>query len=200
MFSQPDKRSPAKSERVTPAGAGDLFSPPARPRDVVEPLDADLRRYHLTVSKEFLAKLAAAKDALSHAIPDGDTEAVLSAALDLLLEQAARRRGLVEKPRPAPPRSSNDPRHVPAAVAREVWKRDGGRCAFPLPDGAVCGSTTRLQLDHVVAVALGGRTEPANLRVACERHNQLAARQVFGDRWMDRFARKRRAVTGASGT
>ncbi|HEX7623021.1 MAG TPA: HNH endonuclease signature motif containing protein, partial [Anaeromyxobacteraceae bacterium] len=131
------------------------------------------------------------KDALSHAVPDGDTEAVLSAALDLLLEQAAKRRGLVEKPRSAPPRPSNDPRHVPAAIAREVWKRDGGRCAFPLPDGAVCGSTTRLQLDHLIAVALGGQPKASNLRVACERHNQLAARRAFGDRWMDQFARKR---------
>ncbi|HEX7622621.1 MAG TPA: HNH endonuclease signature motif containing protein, partial [Anaeromyxobacteraceae bacterium] len=198
--SVPERTSPAESERVPPAAAGDLFSAPARPRDEVEPLDADLRRYHLTVSKAFLAKLAAAKDALSHAVPDGDTEAVLSAALDLLLEQAAKRRGLVEKPRPTPPRPSSDPRHVPAAVAREVWKRDGGRCAFPLPDGAVCGSTTRLQLDHVIAVALGGGSEPTNLRVACERHNQLAARQAFGDLWMDQFARKRPPEAGARET
>jgi hypothetical protein len=193
----PERTSPGEVRKGMPAAAGGLSSAPARPRDEVEPLDADLRRYHLTVSKAFLAKLAAAKDALSHAIPGGDTEAVLSAALDLLLEQTAKRRGLVKQPRSAPPRPSNDPRHVPAAVAREVWQRDGGRCAFPLPDGAICGSTTRLQLDHVVAVALGGGTEPANLRVACERHYQLAARQTFGDRWMDRFARKRPVGPGA---
>ena len=186
----PERTSPAKSERVQPSEAADLFSAPARPRDEVEPLDAELRRYHLTVSKAFLAKLDAAKDALSHAIPDGDTEAVLSAALDLLLEKTARRRGLVKQPRATPPKPSSDPRHVPAAVAREVWRRDGGRCAFRLPDGNVCGSTTRLQLDHVLAVALGGRSEVRNLRVACALHNRLAARRTFGDRWMDRFARE----------
>ena len=186
----PERTSPAKSERVQPGEATGLFSEPVRPRDEVEPLDAELRRYHLTVSKAFLAKLDAAKDALSHAVPDGDTEAVLSAALDLLLEKTARRRGLVKQPRATPPSPSPDPRHVPAAVAREVWRRDGGRCAFRLPDGNVCGSTTRLQLDHVLAVALGGRSEVRNLRVACALHNRLAARQTFGDRWMDRFTRE----------
>ncbi|GEJ55571.1 DUF222 domain-containing protein [Anaeromyxobacter diazotrophicus] len=90
--------APAESQAASPVPErtspgvqrdADLFSAPARPRDEVVPLDADLRRYHLAVSKAFLAKLDAAKDALSHAIPDGDTEAVLTAALDLLLEKAA---------------------------------------------------------------------------------------------------------------
>ncbi|GEJ55825.1 HNH endonuclease [Anaeromyxobacter diazotrophicus] len=181
----PERTSPAKSERVQPDA--DLFSAPARPRDEVVPLDAELRRYHVTVSKAFLAKLDAAKDALSHAIPDGDTEAVLTAALDLLLEKTDRRRGLVKKPRPAPQKPSADPRHVPAAVAREVWKRDGGRCAFRLPDGSVCGSTKRLELDHIRPVALGGRSTADNLRVACWDHNSLHAVQVFGREHMDQF-------------
>ncbi|GEJ55791.1 HNH endonuclease [Anaeromyxobacter diazotrophicus] len=181
----PERTSPAKSERVQPDA--DLFSAPARPRDEVVPLDAELRRYHVTVSKAFLAKLDAAKDALSHAIPDGDTEAVLSAALDLLLEKADRRRGLVKKPRPAPQKPSADPRHVPAAVAREVWKRDGGRCAFRLPDGSVCGSTKRLELDHIHPVALGGRSTADNLRVACWDHNSLHAEHVFGREHMEQF-------------
>ncbi|GEJ59294.1 HNH endonuclease [Anaeromyxobacter diazotrophicus] len=193
----PERTSPAKSERVQPDA--DLFSAAARPRDEVEPLDAELRRYHLTVSKAFLAKLDAAKDALSHTIPDGDTEAVLTAALDLLLEQTARRRGLVKKPRAAAPKPSDDPRHVPAAAAREVWRRDGGRCSFRLPDGSACGSTTRLELDHILPVALGGKPEVGNLRVTCALHNRLAARVMFGDRWMDQFTRDRTRAAALPG-
>ena len=67
--------------------------PAARP-DEVEPLTADLRRYHFTVSKRFLAKLAAARDALSHSHPGADTETVLDAALDLLLAANAKKKGL----------------------------------------------------------------------------------------------------------
>jgi 5-methylcytosine-specific restriction endonuclease McrA len=103
----------------------------------------------------------------------------------------------VKKPRPAPAKPSSDPRHIPAAVAREVWKRDGERCSVRLPDGSLCGSTVRLQLDHVTPVALGGASTVDNLRVACAAHNQLAARRVFGNDWMDQYtgrADERRAA------
>lgn len=65
----------------------------------VEPLNADLRRLHLTVSKGFLVKVAAARTGLSHALPGANTEQVLEAALDLLLERQARRKALVRRPR-----------------------------------------------------------------------------------------------------
>ena len=101
---------------------------PMRQPDEAEPLTADLRRYHITVSKRFLAKLSAARDALSHSHPGADTETVLDAALDLLLAKHDRKRGLVKRPRTAPPRPSERPRHIPAEVKRAVWTRDGGRC------------------------------------------------------------------------
>ena len=160
--------------------------PAARP-DEVEPLTADLRRFHITVSKRFLAKLSAARDALSHSHPGADTEAVLEAALDLLLAKHDKKRGLVKKPRAAPPHPSERPRHVPAEVKRAVWARDGGRCQWPVMSGGVCGSTRQLELDHVVPVGRGGASTVANLRVTCRFHNQYAARQAFGDAWMDRF-------------
>ncbi len=74
---------------------------PARERDEVEPLDADLRRLHVTVTGTFLSKLAAARDGLSHALPSATTGQVLEAALDLLLERQARAKALVRRPRKA---------------------------------------------------------------------------------------------------
>ncbi|HEX9051922.1 MAG TPA: HNH endonuclease signature motif containing protein, partial [Anaeromyxobacter sp.] len=97
-----------------------------------------------------------------------------------------KRRGLVENPRATPPPSS-DPGYVPAHVKRAVWKRDGGRCQYPLASGGVCGSTRRCQIDHIVPRALGGASTVENCRVCCDRHNDRAAREVFGDTWMDRF-------------
>jgi hypothetical protein len=160
--------------------------PAARP-DEVEPLTGNLRRFHTTVSKRFLAKLAAARDALSHSHPGADTEAVLEAALDLLLAANDKKKGIVKKPRPSPARPSASPRHIPAEAKRAVWTRDGGCCRWPVASGGVCGSTTRLEFDHVVPVARGGASTVANLRVTCRFHNQHAARQAFGDAWMDQF-------------
>jgi hypothetical protein len=151
-----------------------------------EPLTADLRRMHLTVSKRFEAKVSAARDALSHARPDATTEELLEAALDLLLERAAKRKGVVEKPRKAARPAKPD--HVPAQVKRAVMERDGGRCQFVLPSGEICGATRRLEFDHVRPLALGGASTVENLRLCCGPHNLIAARRVFGDAWMDRFA------------
>jgi len=162
------------------------------PRSEAQPLTAALRRLHVTVSRRFMAKLEAARDALSHSHPWADIEAILEAGLDLLLDRAAKRRGLVKKPRTqsAPDDEGCDPRQVPAAVGREVFLRDDGRCQWPTAGGGICGSTHRVELDHVVPVGRGGRPTVANLRVLCDFHNDLAARQTYGDVFMDRFTRR----------
>ncbi|HZZ85577.1 MAG TPA: HNH endonuclease [Anaeromyxobacteraceae bacterium] len=78
---------------------------------------------------------------------------------------------------------------IPAAIRREVWSRDGGRCTWQSEDGRRCESRWQLELDHVVPVALGGRTTASNLRLACRVHNGMSAEQVFGREHMARFRR-----------
>jgi 5-methylcytosine-specific restriction endonuclease McrA len=78
---------------------------------------------------------------------------------------------------------------VPAAIKRAVWARDGGRCSWPLDSGGVCGSTHRLELDHMVPWARDGEPTVANLRVVCHQHNTLAARLQFGAWVVERYAR-----------
>jgi hypothetical protein len=88
---------------------------------------------------------------------------------------------------PPPHRRSGPRAAIPAAVRRAVWARDAGRCCWPLDGGGVCGSTHRLELDHIVPWAdWGGETED-NLRLTCAAHNRLAARQAFGENVMGRY-------------
>ena len=176
---------------------------PPRKRDTVEPLTAELSRFHLTVSRRFLEKLDKAKDALSHSHPGASAEAILEAGLDLLLARDAKRKGLVAKPRSAPPphpgpllcsRGGEGSRsdRIPASVKRAVWIRDQGRCSWPLESGGVCGSTHRLQFDHIEPRARGGPSTVENIRIACDRHDQYAARLLFGDEWMEKCKRRGR--------
>ncbi len=160
---------------------------PRAPRFEVEPLTANLSRIHVTVSRRFLEKLDAARAALSHSHPGAGGEELLEAALDLLLERHAKRKGLVAKPRREPRPAKPD--HVSAHVKRAVWKRDGGRCQWPVEAGGVCDSTHQVELDHIVPRGRGGPPTAENTRCLCRFHNQLAARQVYGDAWMDRFKR-----------
>ncbi|GEJ56444.1 HNH endonuclease [Anaeromyxobacter diazotrophicus] len=111
------------------------------------------------------------------------------------LEKHGKRRGAVEPSRarksPAPAEKAaaacGQREPIPAAVQREVWKRDGGRCAWCSADGRRCESTWMLELDHIQPVALGGRSTADNLRLVCRTHNSLHAQQVFGREHMDQF-------------
>src|SRR5574341_251917 len=148
--------APAAGGSMPPrALAPSPVAPATAPRSTSEPLTASLHRLHATVSKEFMRKLAAAKDALSHSHPGADEAAILEAGLDLLIERAAKRKGQVKRPRKgggegARSPSGSESRHIPADVKRQVWLRDGGRCVWPTADGSVCGSTCRVQYDHIV--------------------------------------------------
>ena len=65
-------------------------------------------------------------------------------------------------------------RYIPAAVRREVWRRDQGCCSYLDPhSGRRCGSRYRLEIDHIVAFALGGGAELGNLRLRCRAHHRL---------------------------
>ncbi|MGA8891032.1 MAG: HNH endonuclease signature motif containing protein [Anaeromyxobacteraceae bacterium] len=181
MPTQPVARppvAPAPKPRVAPAG-------PTSPGSSMEPLTAELCRLHLTVSKRFLAKLDGARAGESHVRRGASSSDVLELGLDLLLDRQARRRGETERPQVKPRPSSPD--HLPAAVRRAVWARDGGQCQWPLSMGGVCGSTLRVQVDHVIPRARGGPSTVENCRLLCRVHNDLAARLVFGDDWMDAF-------------
>jgi hypothetical protein len=159
---------------------------PADHRDSFEPLTPELRRLHMTVSKQFLDKLESARKGQGHAQPGATAEKVLEAALDVLLATQAKRRAEVKRPQ-RNPRPARNPCHVPAAVKRAVWARDEGKCQFPLDSGGICGSTLRLEIDHVPPLARGGASPVDGCRLLCRVHNQYAARQVYGDDWMDQF-------------
>ena len=61
-------------------------------------------------------------------------------------------------------RESPRRRHIPAAVRRHIWHRDGGRCCYRDPlSGRRCTSSHLLQIDHLLPVAEGGGPEPSNL-------------------------------------
>ncbi|HEY6910658.1 MAG TPA: HNH endonuclease [Myxococcales bacterium] len=173
-----------------PAVAAGTMGPPStassRAPESAEPLTAELSRLHVTVSRRFLDKLEAARAALSHAQHGADAASILEAGLDLVLKRHAARRGMVERPRPESAAAESSGA-IPASVKREVWRRDGGRCQWPLDSGGICQSTERVEYDHIIPRAVGGSSDPGNLRLLCRFHNDLAARRAFGADWMNQF-------------
>ena len=103
----------------------------------------------------------------------------------------------------AAPKSRDSGRAIPAAVKREVWQRDGGRCRYVDPHiGRRCTSRHLLQIDHVLPYGLGGGSDPANLRLLCHahhRHRHRSASAVSPTRNPEDPALKRYPWLGLSG-
>ena len=78
--------------------------------------------------------------------------------------------------------SRSSGRAVPAAVRREVWQRDGGRCSYVDPrTGRRCASRHLLEIDHRIPYARGGGAERANLRLLCAAHHRQRHRHCHAD-------------------
>jgi hypothetical protein len=168
------------SAKLSPAGTSPVAVVP-KPDAVMAPISPTRYYLKVTISNETHDKLDRARALLRHAVPDGDVDAILNRALSLLLDQILRRRaGVVRKARRQETVAAPTGRSIPAAVRREIWRRDGGRCAFSGPDGR-CGATAFLEYHHVIPFAAGGPSTASNLQLLCRAHNAHEARLFWGD-------------------
>jgi hypothetical protein len=150
--------------------------------DKLAPRD-DLQAMTLWVGREFREELEAVRTLLGHAVPSGKLEQVLLHVLRAQRTVIERRR--YGSPKPAkktaePPASSAHADYIPAAVRREVYEREGGTCAYVGEGHRRCGSTLRLEYQHIVPVARGGRSTLENVTLYCRAHNLLQAESDFG--------------------
>lgn len=139
-------------------------------------------------------KLQRLKELLAHQVPSGDLADVLDRACDIALRQIERRKFAAAK-HPRRAQGSKDPRSIPAQVRRAVRARDGNRCTFVSEDGRRCTCRSRLEFDHIIPVARGGRSTVKNVRLLCRSHNQFVAEKVFGKGFMVERRAAARAFT-----
>lgn len=166
-------------------------------RTEIRPISGDRYDVSIRVSARFVELLKEATEAESHAVPDGNTEAILVRALELLVERAGKKTGKVpvrerKRPESQPAAADPDSAYIPAGMRREVFKRDGHSCSWPQANGDRCGSRHGLEPDHIEPRGKGGKTELSNLRLLCRAHNQQAARDVFGSSHIEARIRARR--------
>ena len=173
------EQASGKSKREVEFLAASL-APKPDPIDCVrtEALSGERVRIHFSASRELLEKIDRLRGLLGHKHPKGDYESVLREAVEHLLAalDPGREPSVRRAPKPAQPGRRNVPRHV----RRAVWRRDAGRCTFRATDGHRCPATSRLQFDHIIPYADGGRSDsPENIRLLCSAHNQLLGRRML---------------------
>jgi hypothetical protein len=144
------------------------------------PLAPERYKLQFTISRDTHDKLRRVQALARHAIPSGDPAEIFDRALTLLLQDLERRRcAAVATPRLARTRrEAGGSRHIPALVKREVWRRDGGRCAYTGRDGR-CTERSFLEYHHVRPYAAGGAATTANIELRCRAHNAYEASLFF---------------------
>jgi hypothetical protein len=136
------------------------------PRSTVAPVASGRYLLRLTIGQDMHDRLRHAQDLLGHRLPAADVAQVLDRGLRLLVAALEKTKYAATDRPTTKPRPTRSRRHVPAAVKRAVWERDGGRCTFTSATGQRCPACSRLELDHVEPVARGGRATEENLRLS----------------------------------
>jgi hypothetical protein len=140
----------------------------------IRPLAPGRYRLQVIITVETRDKLQRAQDLLRHSVPSGDLATVLDRAIDLLLADLQRRKvASVKRPRRSAGGKAGS-RHIPAAVRRAVWSRDGGTCAFTAA-GRRCGEAAFLEFHHRQPFADAGAATAENIELRCRAHNQYEA-------------------------
>jgi 5-methylcytosine-specific restriction endonuclease McrA len=180
----------------------------------IVPLSPRRYKIEITVDEATHDKLRSLQDLLGRSGTGRDPAAIISRAIDVLLDKTlARRAGCTNRPKPMQGRRSDSTslaadhvashreqrtrtvaaaaqrghrtRSIPAAVRREVWRRDCGRCRYVDSNGRRCAATSNVEFHHRKPLAAGGGDTPQNIELRCAAHNQYQADLDFGRSFMD---------------
>ncbi len=156
-----------------PGAAGHVGPmPAARPRPArMEPLSPARYKVEFTAGAGLRDKLERLKALVRSSVPDGDLATLIDLAVTEKLERLeAKRFGRTKVARKAlrklPGRVDTTPRsrHVPAAVRRAVYERDGGRCRFVDDQGRRCTAHRRARVPSQASIRPRRRALAAECR------------------------------------
>jgi hypothetical protein len=181
-----EKAKPSPSPRLGPDGVV--------PPKVAEVTPIAPARYKVTftASVELHDKL----ERLQKLTGSSDLAAIIEGAVTEKLERLeAKRFGKTNAPRKTLQETDTSPstRHIPAAVKRAVFERNGGQCAFVDKHCRRCTESARLEFHHLQPFGRGGDHSPENIRLLCRAHNGYVAECDYGKKVMERYRRSKRS-------
>lgn len=185
---------------LTGAKSGPRTVRSSRQDALLERLDEigdELHLLEVAIRNKTRVLIERARNLLADTLPDATLADLVHRAFETLvdsLEDALAKARAKRGPRP-PVKAG----YVPRAVRQAVFLRDGFQCTYVSARGERCRATRYLEVDHIVARALGGTDDVENLRCACRAHNQHFAEQRFGKQFVQNRIRTRqhRPTTGA---
>lgn len=159
-------------------------------------------RLEITFTKEQWEKLTRARDLLSHMLSDGSWDKAIEYMSDLVIQKKDKTTIKRTKPvkseslvpcgsgdqflnqalEPVKTNKRNPRTHIPVPIQRQVLNRD--RCCQYQSKltNQKCGSTWKLEIDHIKPLWAGGSSELENLRALCAAHNNKVYQEQAGIR------------------
>ena len=131
-------------------------------------------RMAVTLSKECWLLLERCREILSQVVPSGAHSEVLEKVLEYFVSKQDLFLRTVTSESEVNPRQKHGP--LPKKLREQILRRDKHCQFFDEQTQRTCGSTLRLQVDHIKMRCHGGTNEPANLRALCAAHNRQAAK------------------------
>lgn len=164
----------------------------APPKEHERLISENLVEIRFVADKELLDKLERIRELTPHRSSDRSYLDLFKYLADSVLKKIdpeTRKPLSPEEPKdPDSDQPESAPRWIPASVKRYVWDRDGGRCTYQDPEsGRRCDTRFGIEIDHILPIALGGRSNARNLRLLCRTHNRLAAIQALGRGVVEKF-------------
>ncbi len=154
---------------------------------LVEPLAPARYKIQFTASAELRDKLQRLQKLMGVG-SDGLTSVIEQAVTEKLERLNSKRFGMTRAPRKeaAAPEADSRSRHVPAALRRAVYTRDGGRCRYTDTQGRRCPERHRLEYHHRYPYGFGGDHSLRNVCLMCPAHNRYEAERDYGRAAMSR--------------
>jgi 5-methylcytosine-specific restriction endonuclease McrA len=198
LIEQVKKEKFAVGRKAKPHDAGEPAAPtpptppPARPAATSSPAEG-------SVAPAAPKASAAPEPSAAPEAQAAPEQSGVSFAPSAVIEQA---HPAVEQPHETPAHAAQTSkpasRHIPDAIKRAVYERDGGRCTYEDDRGRRCPATGALEFDH--EGGFDGHHEVEKIRLLCRAHNQREAEKMFGRPFMESARKGRRAPATRSGT
>ena len=151
-------------------------NPDIKKKDIINPIDGNESRVHITLSKDTLEKMGELK-ALKKIY---NTDEIINYALEIALSGHKKKYEKVRK------QKSVATTIVPSSTVKKLRLRAGDRCEY---EG--CREKHNLEIEHIVPRAKGGGHNLENLKLYCRAHNQRAAIKEFGQKKMNQYLNKK---------
>lgn len=157
VLSQLENKTTRECEKIL-----SLFENKSSPKEQIRSITPELSKMTVTLTDKTIQNLEKLKAHLSH--KGFNTDELLNFVFNLALEKL-----IIDKYHlnTTGKKTESSTRYIPTEIRKRVYLRDKGRCRN-------CKSVYKVEFDHILPFAMGGKSNEENLRLLCFSCNQRA--------------------------